>query len=679
MRILYLSPTLGIGGSETLTYRYATHMKARGHEAIIVYAWVDEQVERLEDAGVRCVRVSAEPLTGRTLPQWRRALRDVVPDFRPTVVHAQSVTAALAARLGAPGVPLLVTLHGLELARHERVAGALLRLTGGTLTAVSQRAADSIGRHFPAPPIEVLPGGIDVDDAELAAREPVPSPPGHPHFVCVARVEPVKGVDVLIRAFALARERLPEAGLTLVGGGTALEANRELATELGVAERVRFAGRLPNALPHIRAADVCVLPSRREGLPVVVLESFALGRPLVATAVGGTPSVVRDGDTGWLVPPEDPAALADALVAAGGDLEEAARRGLAGRRMIEEEFDATRLYDRLEELLAGLSGEVPGAGEPGPRDRRVRDRRRQLRRAHDRDTEDRRREDRRVAHRTRVPPLKPRAWYLATRAYQSARLRTAGRNGVMAWEGVRIFGYHRVSEDDDVLSTPLDAFARHMEALAAADVQVVSLDAALERLQDPVEGRFACITFDDAFADLARHAAPILAGHGFPATVFVPTAIVDGRAVYSWYDDAPDAMTWDVLRELTAGGLWAAQAHSRTHPRLSALTREQAAAEIAGSKADLEERLGRPVTSFAYPAGLYSPRDVALVLEAGYRAGVTSRAGVNPGGAPMGELRRTMIAWRDDEDDFRAKLAGALDRPAMAAEWLRRRRVRAEG
>ncbi|MDX6696623.1 MAG: hypothetical protein QOE65_20 [Solirubrobacteraceae bacterium] len=668
MRILFLSPTLGIGGSETLTFRYATQMLARGHEAAVAYAWYDEQVERLEGAGIRCYRVSKDRLSPRTLPQWRRALADeVVRDFEPTVIHAQSVTAALAARLGGPGIPLLVTVHGLEQAKDERMASLLLRLTGGTLTAVSERAAQNIRRYFPSPPIEVLPGGVDIADIERGAAAPVPAAPGAPHFCCVARQEPVKGVDVLVRAFATALEELPGAGLTLVGGGNDLAGNQDLARELGISDHLRFVGRIPNALPYIRAADVGVLPSRREGLPIVALETFALGRPLVATDVGGTPSVVRDGETGWLVAPEDPAALARALVEAGGDLEEAARRGQAGRRMIETEFDAAQLYDRIEELLLTVSGDWTG----------TRDRRQGDRRQGDRRHAERREGERRAPSVENVPPLKPRSWYMIGRGYQRARLAGARRDGKAPWRGVRIFGYHRVSADGDVLAIPPDVFRRHMEVLAHADVEVVSLDAALDALAEPVDARLVCVTFDDAFADVAEQAAPILAEVGFPATVFVPTAILDGNAAYSWYADPPPAMTWEQLTMLVADGLWAAEAHSRTHPRLSALSRSAAAEEIAGSRTDLEARLGRPVTSFAYPAGLYTPREVDLVREAGFRAGVTCMAGVNVGGYDLGELRRTMVAWGDTEADFRAKLTGGLDRPSAAVEWLRRRRVRA--
>jgi peptidoglycan/xylan/chitin deacetylase (PgdA/CDA1 family) len=109
---------------------------------------------------------------------------------------------------------------------------------------------------------------------------------------------------------------------------------------------------------------------------------------------------------------------------------------------------------------------------------------------------------------------------------------------------------------------------------------------------------------------------------------------------------------------------------------LPALSDERASQEILGSKLDIERRLGGSVTSFCYPAGLYNARDVELVRAAGYRAGITTRSGINRGDTAMGELRRTMIGWHDGRADFEAKLAGLLDRPAASTEWMQRRRAR---
>ena len=136
-----------------------------------------------------------------------------------------------------------------------------------------------------------------------------------------------------------------------------------------------------------------------------------------------------------------------------------------------------------------------------------------------------------------------------------------------------------------------------------------------------------------------------------------------GRLVRGRLGRAPE---W----QLAAGGLVDVQAHTRTHPRLPHLGDEEAREEIAGCKPEIEAEMGYEVTSFAYPAGLYTERDARLVAEAGYRAGLTTDPGVNAGGGPMTTLARTLVYWEDSLSDFRGKLAGLLDRPPRLREWL---------
>lgn len=360
MRILFLTPTLGIGGSEKLTVSYALGMQSRGHEVGIAFGFNASLADRPRAAGIELFDLSPRHLKPATLPEWTWQLRKAIRAFRPDVVHAQSVRSGLCARLAAPRVPLLVTVHGIRQS-DEALASLVFRAANVKLTAVSEASADGLRRRSWVPDVEVFSPGVDVEQIRIDARpdEPV-ALVGEPSLCCVARQEQANGVDVLLRAFVVVLRDLPRAGLTLVGPGLEYEANRKLATRLGIADHVQFIELTDNAAPYLAAADTVVLPSRRAGLPVVALEALALERPIVATRVGGTSTVVVDGETGWLVPPEDEHALAAAILASLRDPEEAARRGRAGRALVEERFSAGPMLDRIETRLAELVPQTPG-------------------------------------------------------------------------------------------------------------------------------------------------------------------------------------------------------------------------------------------------------------------------------------------------------------------------------
>lgn len=638
MRILFISPTLGTGGAERLTVSCAQGLARRGHEVHVGYGFADSQIANLRVAGVEATRLSDERLAPRTLLTWARGVRRLVASFEPDVIYAQSITASLASAIAAPRTPQLVTVHGIREA-DEPLATLILRACRARVTAVSQAVAEGIRRHSYAPPVAVIPPGVDIDALAARAGDEIPGrPEGAPRFLCVARQAEEKGIDVLLEALPAVLEAFPDAILTLAGMGPALDDNKRLAATLGVDEHVTFMGLAANPAPYFRDADVVVLPSRREGLPVVALEAFALARPVVATSVGGTTEAVIDGQTGWIVRPEDPQQLARAMIEAATDRDESRRRALRGQQLVHERFTSDRMVGRLETL----------ASEVGHR-------------------------------RLLTPTERSRLYYRGARAYQAARLASARARGrSSAWEGVRIFGYHRVADDGDVFAVGVAAFREHMEALLASDATPLRLEAALDLLEHPVEGRYACITFDDGYLDTLANAAPILRELGIAATVFVPTALIDAQLGFHWHRDSPPALSWDDLEALAADGLIDVQAHSRLHLKLTALSDEAAWEEIAGAKADLEQRLPHPVTSFCYPAGFVGTREMEMVLRAGYRAGLTTKAGINPGGEAheRAALRRTMIYWDDERPDFEGKLGGLLDRPSRLQRIVGHSRTR---
>jgi peptidoglycan/xylan/chitin deacetylase (PgdA/CDA1 family) len=264
-----------------------------------------------------------------------------------------------------------------------------------------------------------------------------------------------------------------------------------------------------------------------------------------------------------------------------------------------------------------------------------------------------------------------RAKAALTRARSAAWLaRSRGRPDS---RGLRILLYHRVADDRDPLAVPPRRFREQMGFLAQAGYRVVDLIDALASLDDGVvPPRTLALTFDDGFADVRDHALPVLAAHGFRATVFVATAVTDGRRSFGWYDRQPPVLGWDDVVALDRDGTLRFEAHTVSHPSLLAVDDASAWAEIRDSRDELERRLGRPVTAFAYPAGLYGARERRLVADAGYAAAVSCEPGVNLPRTDRFALHRRQIDARDGIIDFRAKVGGGHDTPLPMRRVYRR-------
>jgi peptidoglycan/xylan/chitin deacetylase (PgdA/CDA1 family) len=259
------------------------------------------------------------------------------------------------------------------------------------------------------------------------------------------------------------------------------------------------------------------------------------------------------------------------------------------------------------------------------------------------------------------------AWYYRSKQWvhrlQAARARRASR-GYDRWKnGLRILAYHRVSTDRDELAVTPTSFRAQMEALLRAQAHPVRLDEALDLLAQRPADRYVCVTFDDGYHDVLDNAIPVLRDLQIPATIFIPSEVIDGAARPYWYERPPPMLGWSELREIAADDLFAIGAHTRTHPALPKLSDDAAWIEIAGSKQDVEEHLGQPVTAFAYPAGLHGEREIRMVREAGYRVAVTVDPGLNGPGHRAQTLNRSFIDRDDNLQMFEAKLTGLLDAP----------------
>jgi phosphatidyl-myo-inositol dimannoside synthase len=279
-----------------------------------------------------------------------------------------ALLAPLARRAGAARV--LASTHGHEVgwSMLPLARTALRRIgdTTDTVTFVSRYTRGRFASAFgPRAALEHLPPGVDAERfvPDGAARADLRSRYGlgeRPVVVCLSRLVPRKGQDMLIRALPGIRRQIPDAALVIVGNGPHRETLQRLAHRHGVEAHVLFTGGVPGEeLPaHHAMADVFAMPCRTrgggldvEGLGIVYLEASACGVPVVAGRSGGAPETVRDGETGVVVDGTDVAAITAAITGLLADPDRAAAIGAAGRRWIVEDWQWPTRARRLAELL----------------------------------------------------------------------------------------------------------------------------------------------------------------------------------------------------------------------------------------------------------------------------------------------------------------------------------------
>jgi peptidoglycan/xylan/chitin deacetylase (PgdA/CDA1 family) len=242
--------------------------------------------------------------------------------------------------------------------------------------------------------------------------------------------------------------------------------------------------------------------------------------------------------------------------------------------------------------------------------------------------------------------------------------------------GLRVLLYHRVADDDDPLSLAPRRFREQMRHLADEGYTVVDLMTAFAMLDaGELPSRALGLTFDDGFTDVRDEALPVLSEHGFRATMFVTSGVTDGRLRFPWYSGRqPPVLGWDEIVELDREGTLRFEAHTVSHPNLLSVDDASARTEIVDGRHELERHLGRRVSAFAYPAGLFGERERRLVAEAGYAAAVTCEPGVNLPSSDRMALRRRQIDRGDSLLDFRAKIGGGHDTPLPMRGAYRRLR-----
>jgi glycosyltransferase involved in cell wall biosynthesis len=349
IRVLHIITRLDVGGSTENTLLSATRMPREAFAASLVSGRTVEpppgMTEDLARAGVPWVQLTrlrrpVHPLLdGLALRDLTQAIRSVHPDL----VHTHSSKAGFLGRLAArrAGVPRTVhtphghVFHGYFARAATRLFIALERIaapwTDRIITLSRAEAQDHL-RHGIGRPAQfvTIPSGVDL--TAVRAARPTPLISERPVVAAVARLVPVKGFQYLIDAAPEVLRRCPQARFLIVGDGELRPGLERRVRAAALADRITFAGFREDVASVMAAADLVVLPSINEGMGRVLVMAMALGKPIVATHVGGVAELLGEGESGVLVPPRDAPALAQAISALLLDAARAQSLGAAGRR-----------------------------------------------------------------------------------------------------------------------------------------------------------------------------------------------------------------------------------------------------------------------------------------------------------------------------------------------------------
>ncbi len=368
MRVVHISKVTGIAGSEGHLIRLLPGLIARGVDAQMLVLEeprrpIDAFCQALDERGVPVERVLiGHHLDPLLLGRLTRALRRIQPDIVHThLLHADLYGLTACRRAGVPHA--ISTRHNDDAFRHYR----FIKWANGAAMGRAERviaishalerfvrevegiAPDKVltvhyGLELPSPP----------PDARQQARRRLGCTDDGMLVGLFGRLVRQKGVDVLLEAFPAVCERHPDTRLVVVGEGSLRDDLEQQAARLGLDDRVTFTGWIENGRALMPACDLIVVPSRWEGFGLVTLEAMGYSLPIVASRTSALPEIVQHDETGLLVPPEDPPALASAINSMLSNPKRARAFGKAGYRRLGKDFTIDKMVEATLKVYADV-------------------------------------------------------------------------------------------------------------------------------------------------------------------------------------------------------------------------------------------------------------------------------------------------------------------------------------
>lgn len=369
MKVLVTESSTAMGGQELAVLLHATGLVKRGHQVRLILEPGSPIWEKANRTGLP---VEAVPMRRLRYPSAVMAFRRIICRDQPQILHVNSSRdswiGAFAARL-VPGRPKVVRTRHISTPLNKNLTTRILYrhlvdrviVTGGELTRRAMVERDGLKPNR----VTAFPIGIDLDEFRPAPpsrdlRMELGLPPEHRLVGLISYLRAYKGHEYFIAAASQILARAKDVTFVIVGEGPEEPAIRARIAELGLTRQVKMLGFREDLLNVFRSLDIFVIPSvEGDTIPQVLMQALAVGLPVVSTTVGSIPDVVQDGQTGFVVPPRNSAALADRIQVLLDDPDLRRSLGVRGRALVESRYSLVRMLDRLEDVYRGLLEGLP--------------------------------------------------------------------------------------------------------------------------------------------------------------------------------------------------------------------------------------------------------------------------------------------------------------------------------
>ncbi len=356
-RVMQVTWSFVAGGSEMYAFTVASSLDPRKYEsAMCALDKGGALEEEIRSAGIPLEVMNRRPRVDIHL-MWR--LYKLFRKHKVAVVHTHHFNQLFYSLAGArlAGARIIHTEHSVEYFKRRRLRVALrwMSLFCDKILAIGEDGARTLAEQVKIPPgkLEIIRAGVDTEAFRYSrseARLALGIEDDARVAIIVARLFPEKNHLLLLEAFSQVARRIERTRLLIVGDGVERDAIRSEIDRLGLQNTVEMLGVRRDVGRLLAAADVFVLSSDREGLPIAVLEAMAARKPVVATAVGDLPLVVRDGETGRLVPDRNAKAMAEAIIEVLSDEERASEMGERARTVVAERFSLRAMIEHHARL-----------------------------------------------------------------------------------------------------------------------------------------------------------------------------------------------------------------------------------------------------------------------------------------------------------------------------------------